>query len=151
MAISERISDFFWISFIAAISVVFAAGCGPTGPVRYPISGQVIVDGAPAERVLVQLIRQQEGADTASGNDVYPSGYTDANGQFTIRKDQSSPGAIEGKYRVVFSWLSSGELDAFDKLQGRYSDVNKSKETIVVPSDGLVKLKFELSSGGRNK
>lgn len=146
MVTPGQISIVSWIVLIVSLGLVLVPGCGSSGPVRHSISGQVFVDGVPAERVLVQLIRQSDGSDAGLGNDSYPSGYTDSNGQFTIGKDLPSPGAVEGRYRVVFSWLSSGDLDAFDKLRGRYADVNTTKETLTVPSDGLGSLKYELIS-----
>jgi hypothetical protein len=121
-------------------------GCGVPDVTRYPISGTVLVDGKPAERVLVQLTSTTKG--NGKNNDAYPSGYTDASGKFVIGKEQGSLGAVEGEYVVTFTWISGPELEAYDKLKGAYSAVTKSKERLKVPSEGLEKMEYRLNSSG---
>lgn len=130
-------------------ALTLAIGCGgEKGPPRHPVSGSVLIDGKPQARVLVQLVRAAGSGDAALGNDAYPSGYTDSDGKFLIGNDEPQPGVIEGDYQLLFMWMSSGDLDAFDKLKGRYADRARSPYKIVVPSDGLRTLEFRLSTTG---
>jgi hypothetical protein len=132
-----------------AAALLLAIGCGrEEGPPRHPVAGSVLIDGKPQARVLVQLVRADDSGDAALGNDAYPSGYTDADGKFLIGKDEPQPGVVEGDYQLLFMWMSSGDLDAFDKLNGRYADRARSPHKIVVPSDGLQSLEFRLTTTG---
>ena len=122
-------------------------GCGPEGAPRHEVTGVVRVDGAPAERVLVQLVNENE---ATSGDDRYPLGLTDSTGRFRIGSQANQPGAIEGSYRVLFSWLSSPDLDAVDRLEGRYADPATATDRMVrVPTDG--ELSFELTTAKQRR
>lgn len=127
------------IAFLAGSLVL--TGCGESGPDRYEVTGRVLVDGRPAERVMVQL-HHQDGS--VEGNDRYPLALTGADGRFTIGEASQAAGAIAGKYRVTFSWLSSSGLDAVDLFEGAYADVKTSAYTLEVPSED--ELKYELRS-----
>jgi hypothetical protein len=116
-----------WIGLGLAIALV---GCGPVGPLRHEVQGEVLVDGQPAERVMVQFHAVNE---ELQGDDRYPVAITDAQGKFRINDGAHHPGAIEGLYRVTFSWLSSPGLDAVDKFKGAYAEVESSKYEVEVP------------------
>jgi hypothetical protein len=134
--------------FTAFVSLLVFCGCQPgqgAGPNRYRVAGQVLVDGQPAHRVLVQLIHSEPPDDGKLGNDVYPSGYTDSEGKFVIGRENLQPGAIAGKYKVLFTWMSTGELDAVDLFQGRYADASQATEWLEVPSERCESLEFRLS------
>ena len=132
-----------WWTFFAGSLLAFSIGCGESEVKRYPISGIVFIDGKPAERVLVQLTRI--GASSGLNNDSYPSGLSDASGQFIVGKEQGAVGAVEGDYVVTFTWISGPELEAFDKLKGVYSSVANSKIRLKVPAEDLEKLEFKLT------
>ena len=116
-------------------------GCQPTdGPSRHVVEGIVSVDGTPAEGMLVQLTRQASG----TGNDQYPSCISDANGRFQFGGGSTVPGLIEGEYVATFAWLEGKDLEARDKLQGKFADAKKSSFRLIVPSDSMNEIKFEL-------
>jgi hypothetical protein len=127
-----------WVGICLGLVI---AGCGPTGPVRHEVIGIVLVDGKPAERVMVQFHAANE---QLQGDDRYPVAITDAQGRFRINEGAVQPGALEGRYQVTFSWLSSPGLDAVDKLKGALADVGKSKYTVDVPL--VDELTFSLQS-----
>ena len=126
---------------IVAITAGTIAGCQrEAGPPRFDVTGVVSVAGTPADGMLVQLQRQ----DAGSGNDQYPSCISDASGKFQFGGEGASPGLIEGEYVATFAWLEGKDLQARDKLQGRFSDVKNSNFRLKVPSDDLLDVKFDL-------
>lgn len=73
-------------------------GCGgPKGPVLFPVSGVVTVDGAPAEGAGVSFR-----PDASKGNKIewFPTGVADKEGKFTLTTT-AKPGAPPGWYKVV--------------------------------------------------
>lgn len=130
------------------LAVLFFAlliwGCSGNQPIRHEVSGTVLVDGQPAERVVVQFQLQDV---ESNSEDRFPVGYTDAEGRFLIGEKSARRGAIAGRYLVSFVWLSSGELDAVDQFEGRYSTAGSTEFEVIVPvAEPIV---FELSSRGR--
>ncbi|MEZ6077651.1 MAG: hypothetical protein R3C09_14695 [Pirellulaceae bacterium] len=119
----------------------FTVGCERQGSERYPVKGQIIIDGLPAERVMVQF--HLDASDIDSG-DRYPVALTDANGNFSLGDQSQVAGAVEGTYHVTFSWLSSADLDAVDKLKGKYAALERSAFSVKVPLEEP--LRFELKS-----
>jgi hypothetical protein len=132
------VKTYLWLGLCLGLVL---AGCGPTGPVRHEVIGIVLVDGKPTERVMVQFHAAPE---QLQGDDRYPVAITDAQGQFRINEGAVQPGALQGRYQVTFSWLSSPGLDAVDKFKGALADVRKSKFEVDVPHVG--ELKFSLQS-----
>jgi hypothetical protein len=134
--------------FMALVSLLLVCGCQSgqdSGPNRYRVAGQVLVDGKPAHRVLVQLVHLEPPEGGALGNDAYPSGYTDSEGKFVIGRDNLQPGAIAGKHKVLFTWMSTADLDAIDLFQGRYADASQTTEWLDVPSERCESLEYRLS------
>ncbi|XZE53890.1 hypothetical protein SH139x_005663 [Planctomycetaceae bacterium SH139] len=129
-----------WLLAIGLCLAGLIAGCGPSGPPRYPLNGTVLINGQPAGNVVVQLHNTNE---SLMGDDRYPVGLTAADGTFSIGAQAAEPGAVEGAYKVTFVWLSSSELDAVDKFSGGFSDPDKSDYTVIVPV--AEPLRFELS------
>lgn len=107
------------------------SGCGsPDGPRKYPVRGVVEINGSPAQQVAVTFHHEQT---ETPGNLRYPSAVTDANGKFVLSSEGDRDGAVEGKYKVTFAWMSSPELDAFDMLGGKFSKPESSQFTAQVP------------------
>jgi hypothetical protein len=86
---------------------IWIAGCGPsyvrpeTGAKPHPVTGQVLIDGTPAEGVLVTFIPEGGPAKDARA----ATGLTDEEGLFTLSTYNPEDGAPAGKYQVTLSWI----------------------------------------------
>jgi hypothetical protein len=84
------------IALLIATVVTFAAtsGCGSSsdGPILYPVTGRVLIDGKPATGGTVSL---REG-----GSQLQPSGVISSDGTYVVRT-RDKEGAPLGSYRVV--------------------------------------------------
>jgi hypothetical protein len=137
---------------VVAACVLFATGCGPSGPTRAPVSGTVLIDGKPVEGIEVNFA-------TA---DVAGSGVTDASGKFML-----SPGAAPGMNKVWLRKFTGGdpallEMDAEQLaamsaagsgakipkplLPPKYSDSAATMLTFDVPPGGTTDAKIEASA-----
>jgi hypothetical protein len=123
--------------FLTLIAIaLLAGGCSRRDPSRkptYPLTGTVLVDGIPAEGVLVK-ITDIGVADLE--NPTFSTAFTDAQGQFQLSTYDAGDGVPEGEYSVTFMW---GEVNMFsmqyggpDKLNDRYNDPEKSEFRIRV-------------------
>jgi hypothetical protein len=117
------------------------AGCSPSGPKRYDVSGSVSVDGVPAEGMLVQMIRMSPG----EGNDQYPSTISNVDGSFQFGGRSTVPGLIEGEYAVTFAWLEGKDLETRDKFKGKLADAKASPYRLTIPSESTKNLVFDLT------
>jgi hypothetical protein len=126
------------ISGVLLASVAgFAAGCSEEKTPSYnrvptfPVKGQVLVDGAPANYLKVKLNSVGEAATP-----VDVSAFTDAEGKFMIGTYDGGDGAPAGEYKLTFEWgainLFTGRYEGPDKLNGRYSDAAKSEFPLTV-------------------
>ena len=104
------------------LAMELVAGCGDGRPARYSVSGQVLVDGKPADRALVTFF-PQDGSDP-----IKPRSFalTKADGSFrafTFDKDDGVP-AGEYAITVVLPQYSQDDDDdpGPDLLQGRYAN-----------------------------
>lgn len=81
---------------IAALALL--TGC--TKPVKLvPASGVVLIDGKPAEGILVQFLPQ-----TRDGRRMPTSfGTTGADGSFSLTTHDGQPGAVEGPHAVLLA------------------------------------------------
>lgn len=94
----------------------------------FPITAIVTVDGVAQEGLQFKL-HDESGGDPAKPT--FPSGFSTADGVVTISTYANGDGAPEGSYKVTVIW---GQLNPLtmayggpDKLNGRYSDVEKSE------------------------
>ncbi len=81
-------------------------GCGETVETitplpPQPVTGNVTLDGQPAEGVTVTFFPD---ADSPAAQ-MTASGVTDASGKYTLFSGEGKPGAAVGKYRVLFTKL----------------------------------------------
>lgn len=88
------------------LAAAFAAGCGSgsrpmTGPPPHPVHGQVLVDGEPAEGVLVRFVP----ADDGGAELPLATGLTDEDGTFELSTYNPKDGAPAGQYQVALSWI----------------------------------------------
>lgn len=119
-------------------------GCGADDYGRlepHPVSGQVVINGEPAEGCTVVLVP----SDEELKNEVLPGGTTDAEGRFEITTHETGDGAPAGNYGVTIRWEATKwrgmeeelRIDPVqpvgpDRLQGRYSSPEKSGLTAVI-------------------
>lgn len=120
------------VCLTACFSILIGCG-GPQGPRKYPVVGSVEINGVPEPRVAITFHHRDP---TVEGNLRFPTGITDLDGRFTLSSEGDADGAVAGKYRVTFSWMSSSELDAYDLLGGSLSDPAKSEFEVEVPVPG---------------
>jgi hypothetical protein len=83
----------FWMTTFSLIAII---GCS-FEPSRYPVSGTVMIDGAPAPYVVVTF--HPGSPDSIFGG----SGKTDATGKFSIGQTGKNTGFPSGDYKVTFS------------------------------------------------
>ena len=89
------------ILFAAGLAVL-ATSCGGSGPALHPVTGDVLVDGQPAEGATVTL---QPVGGSAHGT---PSGVVTEDGSFTLSTFPHGDGAPAGQYAVVITWYPEG-------------------------------------------
>ena len=125
-------------------TLVGLAGCSgaDSGPTKYPVVGRFVVNGSPAEQIAVTF---HHADGEKAGDHRYATAVTDQDGRFELSTSGDKDGAIEGTYRVTFSWLSSKDLDAYDMLSGAYSDPAQTKFTAVIPMAGAELPPFEVT------
>lgn len=126
---------FTWI----ALSVMGLIGCGPTGPQggprveTIPVTGKVIVDGAPAAYLRVLAVPN----DAAGALPMDSACITTTEGMFSLSTYESGDGVPVGSYKLIFSWgqinLMNGQYSG-DKFKGKYSDASKSEYSLTIES-----------------
>lgn len=112
--------------WLAAALIAVAGGCGKGREPVYPVTGQVLVKGAPADGAFVVFHPQ----DTAEKEPPRPFATTDADGTFRLTTFATGDGAPAGKYRVTVVWrpkpTSSLAPEGPDRLKGRYEKAETS-------------------------
>jgi hypothetical protein len=120
------------------------AGCGNEGPVLHPVRGKVLVNGRPAERVVVAFYHSDP---TVKGNAAHPCTVTNEAGEFQMSTNTDGDGAVEGEYIVTFIWWSDPDPDrAKDLLSSKYSDEKKSTFRAKVSKGATELPPFELTA-----
>jgi hypothetical protein len=132
-----------YLFLVAAAGVAFLSACGKSdNRVKvYPVSGKVLVRGAPAEgaRVVLYPVSQE----LKKPGMPIPDGMTDGSGVFKLRSFQPDDGAPEGEFKVGIIWFEpqrDGTIvdspSAKDRLGGKYSNPEKSNLTAKVEKGG---------------
>ena len=115
---------------LAVIVVALSsAGCGESGPKKYPVSGTVTVNGRPTTLVRVQFRHADQ---SLPGNLKMPVGMTDDTGAFQLSTNGDKDGAVPGAYAVTFEWLSANDLAANDKFGGKFASPAGSRFSATV-------------------
>lgn len=119
--------------FVVSALLVVSAGCGgePRGGPRvetFPVTGTVLVNGAPVAGLLVA--GHPQGESEIKHRLVC---NTDEQGAFTLGTYESADGLPQGEYKLTFEWLQGTMLGPeTDKLKGAYADPEKSKYSVKV-------------------
>ncbi len=137
----------FWMCVVLCFTVV---GCGGTDPNRkqtYPVTGVITVDGNPPGGEIQITCHPVDGFDAQRPSVSQTS--SNEEGKFSISTYEAGDGVPAGNYKLTFSWqefnVMSREYSGPDKLNGRYSDPEKSEVLLKVeagtPTDmGVVAL-----------
>ena len=125
---------------LAAVATL--AGCGDGKIARYPVSGQVLVDGAPAQGAMV-IFCPTEGSPEVMRE--RPFSRTDAEGNFELRTFEPGDGAPAGQYKIMVRWPGAsanqdraadqrdgGGAALGDRLRGKYTNPEQSGLTFTV-------------------
>jgi hypothetical protein len=135
---------------LALLTIPFLLGCekrDPTWKATYPLTGTLIVDGSPAEGVLVEAT-DVKGLDAT--NPTMSTAFTDANGQFKFSTYEQGDGVPDGEYLVTFMWGTlnpmSMQYGGPDKLKNRYNDPEKSEFRVQVAGKPVDMGRIELST-----
>lgn len=123
-----------WLAFrcVVCIGLIFLCmGCG-SGPddglVKYPVTGQVLVNGTPQPGVVVTFNHTDT---TVKGNAARPVAVTGEEGRFTLSTNGSHDGAVLGEYVVTFFWTDGG-MGMVDFFKGKYTRVGTSKFRVTI-------------------
>lgn len=117
-------------------------GCGPRGPVRHAVTGQVTLDGAPLPEGHIMFIAQERTA--ASGHGTIKDG--------TIHVP-AAQGPAAGRYRVeIVAWRDkgTGEVNMYNEcvkeqfIPARFNDA--SELTAQIRPSGDNSFLFEIST-----
>lgn len=138
------------------VVVTFAClGCGKEqkGGDRlevFPVSGEVFVDGDPAQGAMVFMHPDTPHQIPEGARPVSSTAQVDENGKFEIATYGAADGAPAGKYKVTIIWEQavgiSGRPDGPDKLRGRYSNPQESKIEVEVAAGPVTIPRIELKS-----
>jgi hypothetical protein len=146
----------FAISLLFSAMTLAAVSCGGP-PGHYPVRGQVLCNGQPAEGVDVQFNPKGN-----SGPDPHiPHGMTDENGVFTL-ECRDGPGALPGEYNVALRVMDYNTAAARkqrdkrvggvrmknypkDALEGRFSSMTNPKFTATINAGNNELPPFEMT------
>ena len=133
------------------LGTLLVAGCGKGEIARYPVRGYVIVDGQPAEGVMV-IFYPVGGSEELQRH--RPFGFTDPDGKFELTTLNKADGSPSGEYKVLAQWSAQGGGDGRDgavnmgpdRLRGRYMNLETTPLTAKI-EDGPAELPpFDLKS-----
>ena len=117
---------------IVALTLCSCSGKPEFSKARYPVKGEVFVDGEPAALLSVTL-NDVKGFDEQAP--AIPQAVTKQDGTFAISTFEADDGAPAGEYKATFVWGSPQGLSidtSVDKLKGKYSDPEKSEYKVTV-------------------
>lgn len=133
-ATSRMRRRFFALSGVLLLSL-WTGACGEDArrdAAVYPVSGQVVVDGKPAEGVVVRLHLLNHYRDL---NAPRPTATTDASGRFQLKSEVGEPGAPAGHYVATFLWPAAA--GGKDRFAGAFAEPEESGHTVVVENQSV--------------
>jgi hypothetical protein len=132
---------------LLALTVCSCSGRPEFSKERYPVTGEVYVDGKPAARLSVTL-HDVKGFDEEAP--AIPQAVTKQDGSFAISTFEAKDGAPVGEYTATFVWgrpQGLGIDTSVDRLQGKYSDPETSQFKVTVTEDEPVDMgRIELTT-----
>ena len=120
------------LTVLMVFALPWSVGCGNSAG-TYPVTGRVALSG---DLPLVDATVTFKPTD--GGSQARPRGQTDENGQFELRLDEKSNGALPGTYQVTINEALGDDLDARPqpKIHARYSSFEKSGLQFTVEQGG---------------
>ena len=140
--------------WLLAASCLALSSCGTAKLERpvVPVSGQLFVQGKPANGALV-ILRPAASSDAADDwTSAFPRATVRGDGSFQIGTYGEADGAPVGDYVVLVQWdenAAQGEAEAseakfVDRLGGRYSDPARATLRVTVAAPKTTLPKFDL-------
>lgn len=136
MRISSRsflLKSFQALWVLSAVLLLGVSGCRQEAERReavYPVDGQLLYDGSPAQGALITFHPAGEGWP-----DLVMTAEVRADGHFVPVQPDGAVGLPEGKYAVTFIWERNGE----DRFTGRYAAPSRAiLEVDVKPTINLL-------------
>ncbi len=142
----------FYVATLLASLSTLVVGCGKTDDGRvptYPTSGRVTVNGQPAVGAKITLF----GASDELLGPKMPAPYAIVgdDGDFSLTSFKPNDGAPAGEFNVAIIWheeipegVDSEMYEPKDRLNGQYSDPEKSGLSATVPAQVNELPPFEL-------
>jgi hypothetical protein len=137
-------------SGLALSILAFALSAGCNKQIKtYPVSGEIYVDGKPAESATIYLIPSGDMADKMPR----PFGQTDKDGKFTLSTFKELDGAPAGEYVAIFQWpeqsggiFNRSIMDGRDRLGGAYYNKDTSQIHVTIEKQPTNLPRFELKT-----
>jgi len=120
MSVSQSVGCICAVAFCLSVS-----GCSSEiddGLTKFPVQGQVLINGQPEKGIAVQFHAVNSQYE---GNAASPAGVTNEAGQFRLSTNGEYDGAVAGEYIVTFTWVGMNESKSAptgDRLRGQYSN-----------------------------
>lgn len=130
------------LHLLLIVMLLTAMGCGDGRPDRVPVSGKVLIDGAPVTHGNIKFVPQH---GRPSFSEIGPDG------RFTLTCYDGKDGALPGTHRVQVDAnraISEKKMEIFTPKQ--YADFRTSGLEVVV-SEGVDDLVIELTWGNQKK
>ena len=130
------------LRLLAATSLLtaFAVGCGDGRPTRVPVSGKVLIDGAPLTRGALRF-KPSDGR--------VATGAIGADGKFELMTYEPGDGVVTGMHTVTVhasEELSNGSVRWFVPKKYHHAATSGLSQSIEEPTDDLV---IELTWDGK--
>jgi hypothetical protein len=126
------------------------AGCSGGGPAFAPVSGVVMLDGKPYGKAVVtfQPIGTADNPNPGRGS----SAYTDENGRFVLKCDNTINGAVVGKHLVRIMTRGS-DVVGQDPEGGSPDETPVKRNVDPIPPEwnALSKVEFDVQPGGTDQ
>lgn len=121
---------------LGLLLAVVVVGCGDDRNWKetVPVTGEVLVDGSPADGVKIDF-NPVAGIDQAQPTQ--STAFTDPQGKFEASTYEVGDGVPPGEYQITFTWPKLNKISMTfdgDDLKGKYSDPKKSKFALTVES-----------------
>jgi hypothetical protein len=131
-------------ALLACAVLIEAAGCGPSGPETFPVTGKVVYKG---RGNVSQLTGGRVRFQSVSDPSLVAVGEIEDTGAFSLGsflKDKALPGVPAGQYKArVEPPVDDEEGKPLPVLHPRYLSFDKSGLTFTVPVEGEIVITVE--------